>query len=116
MDKDETGRFMNRQTWRDWLWLALLGLLVQAFWAWRIQHPTYFDAYYYTVNAQQIAQGEGLTEPVIWQYLDLIPDSDSSAVGECAIATDELDNIEFESLAPENVEERLPDDQQSLFP
>jgi hypothetical protein len=70
MDKDETGRFMNRQTWRDWLWLALLGLLVQAFWAWRIQHPTYFDAYYYTVNAQQIAQGEGLTEPVIWQYLD----------------------------------------------
>lgn len=61
---------MDRQTRRDWVWLAILGLLVQAFWAARIQHPTYFDAYYYTINAQQIARREGLTEPVIWQYLD----------------------------------------------
>ena len=61
---------MDRQTKRDWLWLAVLGLLVQAFWAARLAHPSYFDAYYYTIGGQQLATGQGFTEPVIWQYLD----------------------------------------------
>lgn len=61
---------MTRQIRRDWVWIALLGLLVQAVWGLRIHYPTYFDAYYYTINGQQLAAGEGFTEPIIWQYLD----------------------------------------------
>ncbi len=61
---------MNDRTTRwDFLWLAVVALCVQAFWAGRITHPTYFDAYYYTINAQQLADGKGFTEPIIWQYL-----------------------------------------------
>ena len=51
-----------------------------------------------TADIDKISQITHLSKRVINQYLDLIPD-------------DELDNIEFESLAPENVEERLSDDQ-----
>lgn len=64
-------------TWRkflrerpDWLWLALLGLALQAVWAWRLQHPSYFDAYYYATNGQRLADGYGFTEQIIWQFLD----------------------------------------------
>lgn len=60
--------------WRDLLWIALLGLAMQGFWAWRLQHPSYFDAYYYTTNAQRLAEGDGFTEEIIWVYLDA-PDS-----------------------------------------
>ena len=60
----------DKTTRRDLLWIALLGLCVQAFWAWRLQHPSYFDAYYYTTNAQRLAEGHGFTEEIIWQYLD----------------------------------------------
>lgn len=55
---------------REWWWIILLGLIVQAFWALRLQHPAYFDAYYYTTNAQRLAEGYGFTEEIIWQYLD----------------------------------------------
>jgi hypothetical protein len=58
------------QTRRDLLWITLLTLAVQAFWALRMSHPTYFDAFYYTTNAQRLADGHGLTEEIIWQYLD----------------------------------------------
>lgn len=51
-------------------WIALLGLVVQGFWAARLQHPSYFDAYYYTTNGQRLAAGLGFTEEIIWQYLD----------------------------------------------
>ncbi len=58
--------------WRrtDWLWLALIGLLFQAVWAVQMPTPTYMDAYYYTSNGQRLADGNGFTELVIWQYLD----------------------------------------------
>lgn len=61
-------------TRRDLLWLALLGLLIQTFWAWRLHHPSYFDAYYYTTNAQRLAEGHGFSEEIIWEYLS-DPDS-----------------------------------------
>lgn len=51
-----------------------------------------------TADIDKISQITHLSKRVINQYLDLIPD-------------DELENIEFESLVPQNVEERLPDDQ-----
>jgi hypothetical protein len=60
----------QRQTRRDLLWITLIALAVQAFWALRMSHPTYFDAFYYTTNAQRLAEGHGLTEEIIWQYLD----------------------------------------------
>lgn len=55
-----------RQLW----WVAFLGLALQAFWALRLEHPTYFDAYYYTLNARQLATGQGFWEEIIWHYLD----------------------------------------------
>lgn len=60
----------QRQTRRDLLWITLLALAVQSFWALRMSHPTYFDAFYYTTNAQRLAEGYGFTEQIIWQYLD----------------------------------------------
>ncbi|MCZ7669679.1 MAG: hypothetical protein M5U34_22135 [Chloroflexi bacterium] len=60
----------DRQTRRDLLWITLIALAVQAFWALRISYPTYFDAFYYTTNAQRLAAGHGFTQEIIWQYLD----------------------------------------------
>jgi hypothetical protein len=54
----------------DGLLITLIGLLVQGFWVALIQQPTYMDAYYYTTNGQRLADGHGLTEMIIWQYLD----------------------------------------------
>ncbi len=62
--------FRNRTIRRDLLIIALIGLLVQGFWALRLVHPSYFDAYYYTTNAQRLANGYGFTQEIIWQYLD----------------------------------------------
>jgi len=55
---------------RDWLWIALFGLLVQGFWAVRLHNPTYMDAYYYTISGQALAAGQGFKLPVVWQFLD----------------------------------------------
>ncbi|KAA3658911.1 MAG: hypothetical protein DWQ04_23710 [Chloroflexi bacterium] len=56
--------------WLDWVAIALIGLLLQGFWAIRISQPTYMDAYYYTTNGQRLANGYSFTEEVIWQFLD----------------------------------------------
>lgn len=61
---------MARQLRRDLAILALWGLAFQAFWMLRLDHPSYFDAYYYTTNAQRLAAGQGFSEEIIWQYLD----------------------------------------------
>lgn len=73
--EDSAGdRFQGIRAWtRELWWLVLVGLLVQGFWALRIEHPTYFDAYYYTTNARRLAQGHGFTQEIIWQYLDNPP-------------------------------------------
>lgn len=59
-----------RKTKFDWFLIAVIGLLVQAFWVWRLTEPTYMDAFYYTTNGQRLATGHGFTELVIWQFLD----------------------------------------------
>ena len=56
--------------WRDAIWITAVALGIQAFWALRMSHPSYFDAYYYTTNGQRLAGGYGFTEEIIWQYLD----------------------------------------------
>lgn len=61
---------MSRKTKQDLIWITALSLLVQLFWATRLSHPSYFDAYYYSINGRQLATGQGWTEPIIWQYLD----------------------------------------------
>ncbi len=54
----------------DWVWIALIGLLWQSFWAMQMAHPSYMDAYYYATNGQQLAAGNGFSEQIIWQFLD----------------------------------------------
>ncbi len=65
---------MKVEGWRpsliDWLSVAAVGLLAQAFWAVQLEQPTYMDAYYYTTNGQQLAAGAGFEEMIIWQFLD----------------------------------------------
>lgn len=54
----------------EWLLVGVVGLLVQGFWAVQLNQPTYMDAYYYTTNGRQLAEGAGFQEMIIWQFLD----------------------------------------------
>ncbi len=54
----------------DWILIALIGLILQGFWARQLTQPTYMDSYYYTTNGQRLASGHGFTEMIIWQFLD----------------------------------------------
>ncbi len=56
--------------WRDALLVLMLALAVRLALALPQTQPGYMDAYYYTVGAQQLANGRGFTEPFIWNYLD----------------------------------------------
>lgn len=61
----------RRRAWlRDGIMVTAVALLYNLFWLWQIDLPTYMDAYYYTTNGARIAEGYGLTEEIIWQYLD----------------------------------------------
>lgn len=55
---------------KDWLWLGLTGLLFQGLWLLLLPEPAYMDAHYYASNGQRLAEGQGWTEMVVWQYLD----------------------------------------------
>ncbi len=67
---DEVQPKSGKIPYTDWLIIALIGLLVQAIWLIRLEQPTYMDAYYYASNGTRLAEGEGFTEMVIWNYLD----------------------------------------------
>ena len=67
-----TGRLLRR----DLLLLAGIGLLVQGVWAWQLREPSHMDAYYYLTNGARLAEGYGLTEQVVWQFLDAPPAAD----------------------------------------
>ena len=58
---------MNR---RDLLILLSLALLVRLLTACLLTGPPYMDAYYYTAGAYRLAEGHGLLEPFLWNYLD----------------------------------------------
>lgn len=60
----------SRDWLRDWPWIIVIGMIVQAFWGLRLQQPFYFDVYYYTINGQRLASGHGFSQEIIWQYLD----------------------------------------------
>ncbi len=55
---------------RDLLWLFLLALTVRLAVAAFIPRPGYMDTAYYAAGAVRLAQGGGLTEPFLWNYLD----------------------------------------------
>lgn len=67
---DEQQANKRKIPYTDWLIIAVIGLLVQAIWLIRLEQPSYMDAYYYAGNGIRLAEGEGFTELVIWQYLD----------------------------------------------
>ena len=56
--------------WRDAIMVFALALVIRVAAALPQTQPGYMDAYYYTVGAQQLAEGRGFTEPFIWNYLD----------------------------------------------
>jgi len=60
----------SRKLLIDLILVAIVGLLVQAFWTSRLSAPTYMDAYYYTTNGHRLAHGDGFSEMIIWQFLD----------------------------------------------
>jgi len=60
---------MNR-TRRDVLGLCILSLAVRLATAAFIQRPGYMDTAYYAAGAVRLAQGGGLSERFLWNYLD----------------------------------------------
>ncbi len=58
------------QTRRDVLVLFLLALAVRLAVAALIRRPGYMDTAYYAAGAVRLAQGGGLSEPFLWNYLD----------------------------------------------
>jgi hypothetical protein len=57
-------------TWRQYLLLALLGLVAVVIIASFQPSPGYMDADYYYAGGLQLANGHGFTEPYLWNYLD----------------------------------------------
>jgi hypothetical protein len=57
-------------TWRQYLLLALLGLVIVTFVAALQPAPGYMDADYYYAGGLQLVNGHGFTEPYLWNYLD----------------------------------------------
>jgi hypothetical protein len=57
-------------TRRNYLVLYLLALAALALVASLEKSPGYMDADYYQLTGQQLTQGHGFTEPVLWNYLD----------------------------------------------
>lgn len=61
---------MDRSLWHMMAVLFGLTLLVRALTALTLEHAGYFDSFYYYHIAQSMVAGEGLTESIIWNYLD----------------------------------------------
>lgn len=54
----------------DYLILFILGLLVSYLAAWMEPVPGYMDAEYYFSGGLRLAEGNGFTEQILWNYLD----------------------------------------------
>lgn len=63
-------RDLKYQTWRDLSGLCLLSLAVRLVLAVLVRRPGYMDTAYYAAGAVRLAQGGGLSEPFLWNYLD----------------------------------------------
>ena len=58
------------RVWPDIVILIGVAITLRALTALLLRVPGYMDAYYYYAGAQRIAEGYGLTEPFIWNYLN----------------------------------------------
>ncbi len=57
-------------TFRAYLFLFIIALIFAFGIAYFQSSPGYMDADYYFVTGQQLARGEGFSEPFLWNYLD----------------------------------------------
>jgi len=57
-------------TQRDTFLQFGIALIIFALLSLFIKVPGYMDAEYYTLSAAQISSGKGLTQPILWNYLD----------------------------------------------
>lgn len=55
---------------RDYILIGGLALLVVILLASAIRQPGYTDAYYYFNAGQRLAEGDGLTDPYLWTYIN----------------------------------------------
>src|SRR5512139_921485 len=55
---------------RDYLMISVLALLIGTLLASAIRQPGYTDAYYYFNAGQRLAEGDGLTDPYLWIYIN----------------------------------------------
>ena len=63
-----------RRSVRSLVLLYLLALLVNGLVAWLVAQPGYTDAYYYFNGGRFIAEGRGLLDPYLWNYVAAPPD------------------------------------------
>ncbi len=67
MSRNEAANLLLiRDRWLLWGVALVLRLVTAAF----IQQPGYMDTAYYTVQGLRLAEGNGPTEPYLWNYLD----------------------------------------------
>ncbi len=55
---------------RDYMLIGVLALLWASLLAVMIHQPGYTDAYYYFNAGQRLAEGDGLTDPYLWTYIN----------------------------------------------
>lgn len=70
----------DRAFWRDVAALTAAALILRGIAAILVPWTPYLDSSYYTLVAERLATGEGLTVPVIWSFLDVggrLPDDPS---------------------------------------
>lgn len=58
---------MRRQDYHLQYFFALVFFGVCSLW---VRTPGYMDAEYYTLSAIQMVEGKGMTQPILWNYLD----------------------------------------------
>ena len=71
---------MWNRTCRDLLRLFLLSLAVRLVLATLIRRPGYMNVAYYAAGAVRLAQGNGLSQPFLWNYLDDLAGSVAAVV------------------------------------
>ena len=70
MARKLAGRWVAPRQLRLYLGLYALALIVRLALAWPVAGPSYFDSAYYANAAESLVAGHGLTDQVIWNYLD----------------------------------------------
>ena len=71
--RNDLGRFWERADYRALIGLLLVSWVVRGLVTLPMQHPGYMDAAYSYDIALNLARGNGLHEPFLWNYLDNPP-------------------------------------------